>query len=291
MNFKSTAFSVISVTLAFAATAPAAAQDNAPAGPPQGPPEDTVFDDTWVTVGAGIGLGPSYTGSDDYQAIPVPLVRGKIGPVRINPRPAGLALDFLPKSRDGVNFELGPTFRFRNDRAVDVKDDVVARAAELDSAIEIGAAGGVNFSGVLSQYDTISVSLDARWDVAGAHDGMVVQPGVTYLTPLSRGTAVIFGVSAEFVDDDFADYYYSVTPAQSAATGLPQFQAEGGLNSLGTNLLVAVDLDGDIANGGFGVFGIGGYSRLMGDGADTPYTSIRGSADQFFGGVGVAYTF
>ena len=253
--------------------------------------EDTVFDDNWATIGVGVGIGASYSGSDDYVVFPLPAVRGKLGPVRINPRPAGVALDLLPKSRDGINFELGPVIRLRNDRADQIEDEVVKLAGELDRAVEIGASGGVSFAGLLNPYDSLSANTDIRWDVAGAHDGMVVEPGIAYFTPVSRGAAVSLGVSAAFVDDDYADYYYSVTPAQSAASGLPQFQAEGGLESVGANLLVALDLDGNLANGGFGLFAMGGYSRLFGDAKDTPYTSLRGSADQFFGGVGFGYTF
>jgi len=256
-----------------------------------GPPQDSVFDDNWLTIGVGAGLGTSYSGSNDYVLIPAPLLRGRLGPVRINPRPAGAAFDVLPKSRGGTNFELGPVVRFRNDRADQIEDPIVELAGELDSAFEIGVAGGVSLPGILNRFDSLSVSADMRWDVAGAHDGHVIQPGISYFSPLNRGTAISVGVSAEFVDDKFADYYYSVSPSQSAASGLPQFTASGGLDSVGANALLAVDLDGNAANGGLGVFAIGGYSRLIGDAADTPYTAQRGSANQAFGAVGIGFTF
>lgn len=280
--------------------APALAQDvgveEVPQEPAAGPPagidmDDSVFDDNWLSIGVGVGIGPSYDGSDDYVLFPAPIVQGKLGGVGISPRPAGLALDFIPDSDNGPNFALGPSVRLRNDRADQIEDEVVELAGELDRAFEVGVATGVSFPKVLNPFDSLSFNLDARWDVAGAHDGMVIEPGVTYFTPLNRGMAASLSVSGEFVDDDFADYYYSVSPDQSAASGLPQFQADGGLNSLGTNLLLAIDLDGNLANGGLSAVVIGGYSRLFGDAKRTPYTSIRGSADQFFGAVGVGYTF
>ena len=289
---------IATATLAFAA--PAMAQDvasepSAEIAPPA-PAGDidmanSVFDDNWLSVGVGVGIGPSYDGSNDYVIFPAPLVQGKLGGVGISPRPAGLALDFIGDSADGPNFALGPSVRLRNDRADQIGDDVVEAAGELDRAFEVGVATGISFPKVLNPYDSLSFNMDARWDVAGAHDGMVMEPGVTYFTPLSRGIAASLSVSAEFVDDDFADYYYSVSPEQSAASGLPLYQADGGLNSIGTNLLLAFDLDGDVTNGGFAAVLVGGYSRLVGDAADTPYTRIRGSADQFFGAVGVGYTF
>ena len=125
------------------------------------------------------------------------------------------------------------------------------------------------------------------WDVADAHNGMSVNPSITYFTPLSRGIAVSLSVSAKHIDDDFADYYYSVP----AGGPLPEFQAEGGFESAGVNLLGVFDLDGDVTNGGLALIALGGYSRMLGDAKRTPFTSIRGDADQWMGAVGVGYTF
>ena len=72
---------------------------------------------------------------------------------------------------------------------------------------------------------------------------------------------------------------------------LPGFQAEGGMQSYGVNLLLAHDLSGDVTDGGLSLVGIGGWSKLVGDAADTPFTSIRGDDDQYFVALGVGYTF
>ncbi|MHA7819955.1 MAG: MipA/OmpV family protein [Erythrobacter sp.] len=277
-------------------------EQGSPAGPPPGSRADgerPVFDDTWATVGIGIGLVPSYSGSDDYRVFPLPLVVGRIGGVGISPNGPGFNLDLLsdPPARgpggasSGSSFSFGPSFRLRNDRNGDIGDDVVELAGELDTAFEIGANAGVSFPGVFRRGDRLGVSAQVGWDVAGAHEGMLIQPGVSYFTPVGRAASLQFAASASFVDDDYADYYYSVSQAQSAASGLPQFSAEGGLDSLGTTAIATLDLDGNALNGGLSLYAIGGYSRVMGDGADTPYTSIRGSADQFIGGIGVGYTF
>ena len=61
--------------------------------------------------------------------------------------------------------------------------------------------------------------------------------------------------------------------------------------SLDVSAAVGFDLDGDIENGGFVVGLLVGYSRMLGDARRTPYTSIRGSADQFYAATGVGYIF
>ncbi|MEO1220808.1 MAG: MipA/OmpV family protein [Pseudomonadota bacterium] len=268
--------------------------------PPAGPPPgllgfNPVFDDTWATVGIGAGLVPSYSGSDDYVPFPLPLIVGRVGGVGISPNGPGFNLNVLSQAPSltpaKTSFSFGPSFRFRNDRANQIEDDVVELATELDVAIELGVNGGVTFNGVLAPRDRLSLNAQVRWDVLDAHNGMLIEPGVSYFRPLDSGTALQISATASFVDDDFADYYYTVTPADAAATGLAEFAADGGLNSLGTLAILTFDLDGNLLNGGFSIYTIAGYSRLVGDAADTPFTADRGSANQLIAGIGVGYTF
>lgn len=279
------------------AQAEAQTQDAAAVSPAGARPFKPVFDDNWATIGLGAGLVPTYAGSNNFQLFPLPLIVGRVGGVGFRPAAAGLTLDFLSPqptvvSRDRKpTVSLGPTFRFRNDRAVDSGDEVVDAAGRLDNALEVGVNAGLSFPGVLNRFDSLTLSANARWDVLGAHKGRVIEPGVTYATPLGRGMLVQVGVTAEIVDDNFADYYFSVSPAQSAASGLPVFTADGGLNRLGTLAIATVDLDGNALNGGLNAYGLVGYSRMIGDGADTPYTALRGDPNQFLLGLGLGYTF
>lgn len=262
-------------------------------GPPPGVLDgENVFDGDWFTIGIGAGFSSSYDGSNDYVPIPAPIVQGRLGGIGISPQPAGIAVDVTPQAARGQpDFAIGPAIRFRNDRADNIEDEVVKLAGELDSAFEVGFAASYSVPGVFSRMDSLSFDLRARWDVAGAHDGMVIEPSIAWSRPVGRGTFQSISVNAEIVDDSFADYYYSVSRAQSAASGLPEFSADGGLNSLGVTLFSAFDLDGNALNGGFSVVSISGYSRLIGDAADTPYTTLRGDPDQFFAAFGVGYTF
>ena len=285
------------------AAAPLAAQDpgaeprapGSPASPAEtAPPSGTVFDGDWLTLGIGGAYNASYDGSDDYVLTPLPLVQGRLGGIAINPRAAGVALDFIPDRAGAVGINLGVAARLNRNRVVQIKDPVVAAYGKLDTAIEVGPTFGLSFPGVLNQYDSLSVSVDALWDVAGAHNGMTINPSITYFTPVSRGAAISFSLSARRVDDDYAAYYYSVPvapPTVAVADRLPVFNAGGGFDKAGANLLAGFDFDGDLTNGGLAGFVLGGYSRMLGDAADTPFTSIRGSRDQWFIGAGLGFTF
>lgn len=251
-----------------------------------------VYEGDYLTVGAGAFYGPSYEGSDDYVLFPAPLVQGRLFGVSITPRAGGVALDFIPDGKDAkVGFSLGPVATIRRDRASHIKDVVVKKLGKLDTAVEVGANAGVTVYDLVTGYDSLTFSGDARWDVAGAHHGMVWGPSVSYFTPVSKGAAVNLALSAEHMDDDFADYYFSVSPAGSVASGLPTFSADGGGKNLGANVLVGVDFDGDLTNGGLAGFVTGGYTRMLGDAKRTPLTSVRGDRDQWLIGGGLAFTF
>lgn len=253
---------------------------------------ENVLEGDFLTVGAGAAVTPSYKGSDDYEVSPLPFVAGSLGGVGISPRGAGLALDFINDPDDTrVTFAFGPTARLRTNRDGDVEDEVMELLPDLDTAVEVGPTAGIALSGLLNRYDRLSLSGDVKWDVADAHGGMTIAPNLSYTTPLSRGMLAALSVGAEYADDDFMDYYFSVSPADAALTGLPVFEADGGFNSVDANLLLGIDFNGDMTDGGLALFLIGGYSRLLGDAKDTPFTAIRGSADQWMGGAGLAYTF
>lgn len=284
---------VLGALLAAFAASPAAAQEQGP--PPGVDMENTVFSGDYLSVGVGVALNPSYTGSDDYVFTVLPIVQGSLGGVDINPRAGGVTLDFVPDPDEGVGLDLGISARLRGNRASQIEDAVVLQYGELDRAFEVGPSAGLNFPAVLNPYDSVNVSVTAMWDVAGAHDGMTISPTVSYSTPLSRSVFANLSLSAEWADADFQDYYFRVDNAAYTGPGtapLPQFEPRGGgFTTAGATLLMGVDLDGDITNGGLGLVVIGGYSRVLGDAADTPFTSIRGSRDQFLGALGLGYTF
>ena len=273
-------------SLALACAAPAMAQ-NVEALPDGPDGEATVFDGNWFSIGAGAVYSASYDGSDDYVVSPIPIVQGKIGGVRISPRAGGAALDFVNDDSDGAKISAGVAARLNRNRASQIEDPVVLSYGELDTAFEVGPSVGISLPGLLNPYDSLSFNIETLFDVAGAHDGTLVSPGVTYFTPVSRGAAISLSVSGSYVDDDYADYYYSV-PAGGA---LPAYQADGGWDRVGVNLLTGVDLDGNLANGGLALIAMGGYSRMLGDGKRTQFTSIRGDADQWMGALGIGYTF
>ncbi|APG61632.1 hypothetical protein LPB140_00895 [Sphingorhabdus lutea] len=260
-----------------------------------GPPAsfgETIFDDNWVTIGVGVGSGASYEGSDNSRIFPAPIILGKISGYSFGARGPGLYVDFVKnKDKKRVKPILGPQFRVRTDRTGNLKDPVVEQLGERKAAIEIGAVTGVEINKVLNPFDSLTLGADFLFDISGRHNGIISTPYAAYSTPLSRAAFARFSISADIVDDDYAQYYYNVDAQQSSASGLPIFNAKGGAKSVGANLLGGYDLSGNALDGGFSLFGLVSYSRLKNSAAQTPATSIRGTANQWFLAGGVSYSF
>ncbi|HEX7852952.1 MAG TPA: MipA/OmpV family protein [Sphingobium sp.] len=252
----------------------------------------TIFDGDYVIVGLGASLSPSYEGSNDYTVFPVPVVAGRIAGVGITPRSSGIALDFIKDPQDAkISFQLGPVFSLRFDRHGKTHDPVVETLGRRDIAVEIGGNAGFSINRITNGYDSLTFSVDVKKDVAGAHDGVIISPNISYITPLSKGALLAINASADHVDSKYASYYYSVTPSESIASGLPVYNAQSGWKDAQIGILGALDLDGDLTNGGFSVFVAGNYERLLGNFERAPVVDIRGSPNQWTGAVGVAYVF
>jgi MipA family protein len=272
--------------------APATAQEKTDS-PPRIDLSNSVFAGDFVTIGIGAGVRPSYEGSNDYELTPAPIIQGSVSGFEFGARGPGLYVDVIrdTKSASRIKFILGPQVRARFNRNLDIKDPVVSLLGKRKIAIEAGLTAGVTLTKLITPFDRLTVSVDSAWDVAGAHRGNVTTPAISYSSPLSRAAFASLSVSADHVSDNYARTYFSVDQAGSTRSGLPVFDAKGGWKSVNGSLLGGYDLSGNALDGGWSLFGLVSYSRLRGDAARSPVTSIRGSADQVFVAGGVSYTF
>ena len=247
-----------------------------------------------ITIGAGAAYLPDYEGSNDYRFTPAP---GAIGSYKgFNFTLAGnrLSVDLIP-NRPGqtIDIQAGPigVVDFNRSNIDSIDDRRVRALGELDTAIELGGYIGLGKTGIItSPYDRLSVSLSYRHDVSKVHSSGIWQPTVNYLTPLSLKSAVGVFASAEHAGDGYARTYYSISPTQSIASGLPVYNAHSGWKNYTLGALGTYSLTGNLLHG-FKLVVAGTYRRQLNDFADSPIVSIAGSRNQWLGAVGLAYTF
>ncbi len=272
---------------AFAAT-PALAQA-VPSAAPTPSPEELTNRDT-LTVAAGGAMIPDYEGSDDYRFIPAAGFRGQYHGFSFATRGLYLYLDAIPNNGSKIEFDAGPMVGVRFNRTRNkLKDPVVDLLPVKKTAIEAGVFAGVTVHGVTNPYGALAFRVDVFHDFANAHKSTIVSPNVDFSTPLSQRTFVSASAGLEFVSNKFADYYFSIDPAESLVTGLPTFNAGGGMKNWKAGLLLNQSLTGNLLHG-LSAFGTVNYSRLVGDFKRSPIVSLRGSANQWLFAAGLAYT-
>jgi len=279
---------LVAAALAACLASPVFAQ-NQPAAAQLPSPQDISNRDT-LTGGVGAAIMPDYEGSDDYRIIPVAAVRGKYHGISFSTRGSYLYVDVIPSSGK-VDFDVGPILGVRLNSRRNIEDDVVKLLPKRKRAIEVGGFAGVSFHGLTNPYDTLALHVDVLHDVGKAHRSTTFSPNLEFSTPLSRRTYASASIGAEFVSNKFADYYFSISPADRLATGnqLAVFNAGGGMKNWKAGLLLNQSITGDLL-GGLSIFGTGQYSRMVGDFKRSPIVSQRGSASQWLGAVGLAYT-
>ena len=286
---------LLMTTLAAAALAasPAFAQDTGVSQPSTATPA-AEFAGDHITIGAGAAYLPDYEGSNNYRVEPAPLAIGSFKGHDFSLIGNRLSIDLI-KTNPGpsYNFQLGPIGvvdfnRGTNDSYVDPR---VRALGGVGTAVELGGYVGLGKTGVItSPYDTLSASVSYRYDVTSVHKSGILQPTINYLTPISRKAAVGLFASAEHAERGYATTYYTVNPAQSAASGLPVYYASAGWKDVSIGALATLSITGDLLHG-FKLVGGGTYTRLMNSFADSPIVSIAGSRNQWIGALGVAYTF
>ncbi|RZM26096.1 MAG: MipA/OmpV family protein [Sphingomonas sp.] len=272
-------------------TAPALAQsaaDTPPAGSADG------FDADTVTVGVAAAYLSDYEGSNDYRVVPAPAAIGSISGYAFQVLGNRVSVDLI-RNPAGPTWDLqaGPiaVLNFNRSNTKSIDDRRVKALGEVNTAYEVGGFVGVGKTGVLtSPYDRLAVSVSYRYDVGNAHESGIWQPTVSYFTPLSQKAAVGIFASGERAAGKYARTYFSVSPQQSLASGLPVYNARGGWKNWSLGVAGTYVLSGDLLHGWKAVGGVN-YRRLLNDYADSPLTSIAGSRTQWLGAVGVAYTF
>lgn len=274
---------------ASAPASPAPQLDPAPAQPEIDPAR---LDGDSISIGAAAGYTPSYEGSNDYVLTVVPGIRGRVSGINFTLRGNRFNADLIPtKGGPGWDVQAGPIVSLNFNRSAAIIDPRVRMLPKRKTAIEVGGYVGLGKQGVItSDYDKLSVNVAGVYDVSGTHSSFVITPTIDYGTPLSKNAYVGINVSANYIGEGYADTYFSVDAAGSAASGLPVFTAHKGWKDWTISSVGVVSLTGDLT-GGLSLLTGFSYRRLLNDAADSPITRIAGSRDQWTGMAGLAYTF
>jgi len=232
-------------------------------------------------VAGAVGFVPDYLGSDDYMFGAAPMGIIRFGDTE---RYARLVVtDLNVNLLDSKTWSLGPAVNWRFGRS-DVDDKAVDSMSDIDGTVEVGAFGGWTWVGQDDPRHRFSVGTEVLFDVGGEHDGYLISGSVKYFQPVLRPLTLTIGASLTYGSGDYMDTYFGVNAGNVGSSGLSAFKADSGLRDLRVPLMAIFSFSENWHLAG-GVV----YTRLLGDAADSPVVDKRGSKDQFFAGVGIAY--
>jgi len=243
--------------------------------------------DGWeISVGAGAIYTPKYLGDDDYALNLVPSIR------------VSYEDKFSASVEEGIrytvfetdNFRAGPLAKIAFGRDEDSSGPFRISGGDTDDLLGLGDVDTSIELGGFADYDFGNLTATAQIGQAvSGHDGLVGQLGLRYKGRLQfNGPPLIysFGPELNFGDATYTNAYFGITQAQALASGLPEYEAGGGVTSYGISATAIMPLTDTMA-----ITFISSYTRLTGDVADAPLVQERGSPDQAFLGAIVSYKF
>jgi outer membrane protein len=232
-----------------------------------------VFDWT-ITVGAEGRVEPLFQGSDREALRPYPIfaVRrfGTAEPFR-GPRD-GIGVGLV----DGSNFALGPVGQIVRPRNESM-DGALQGLGNVPWAFELGMFG--------EYWSTpwLRTRAEVRQGFNG-HHGVVSDIMMDAVVPVGPQWTLSGGPRVTLASMPAVDPYFSVNAAQSAASGLPVFDARGGIRSVGAGTQARF-----LWNSRWATHAFVEYERLAGDIASSPVVTQRGSANQLTIGFGATH--
>jgi outer membrane protein len=232
--------------------------------------------DWTVTIGVEGRMLPRYEGSNSEVFRPLPV---------INVRRAGTAARFR-SPRDGASFGIlesgrfvaGPTFKIK-----------MPRKESDDSSLRgLGDVGWTVEAGAFAEYwptDWLRTRVELRQGIGG-HHGLVSDLTADLVYRATQQLTLSGGPRVSLATAAATSPYFSVTPGQSIASGLPVYDARGGVRSYGVGAQARY-----LWSPVWATYFFAEYERLSGDAANAPLVTTYGNRNQLQLGLGVTYSF
>jgi outer membrane protein len=229
-----------------------------------------------VTLGVKGHLEPVFPGAGSYEVLPYPV---------FNVRRAGTPEKFSAP-RDSVAVSLYDLGYFRVGAAGKVR-----RARNQSDDPALNGLGDVSWAGEVGGFAEYWWDrwLRGRVEVRqgfGGHHGIVSDLSIDAVIPVMGQLTLSGGPRMTLVTAAANDPYFSITPWQSYLSGLPVYDAEGGVQSIGAGVQARY-----LWNEAWTTFAFMEYQRLTSGAANSPLVEQRGSPDQFWVGLGTSYSF
>jgi MipA family protein len=269
-------FAVLGAIGAASTSASAQTAFTLPAPPFELPMVPSVSGNWTVIVGVGGEYKPDFEGSSRSMFSPVPI---------FSIRRAGSAEQFRgPRDSASIAFidfgdlRAGPAGKLVSSRKASNYSELNG-LGDVKTAFELG--GFVEYYPV----DWFRARVELREGVVG-HHGTVADFSGDFIVPVIQRFTFSAGPRFTWESTQATAPYFGIDAMQAISSGLPMFNAKGGAHSYGAGAQVSYRI-----NPQWEVHSYVEYERLLGDAANSPIVTLRGSPNQTTIGIGASYSF
>jgi outer membrane protein len=232
-------------------------------------------------VAFGLGFTTDYLGADEAFFGGLPLARYEFEGTERYASLLGTYADVNVLNNPVLRFGLTGQYRFGRS---DVDDDAVRRLPVIDSTLEAGVFGALEFVDDADPRRRLRLDARVQHDLLGEHDGLIASAGIQGWHPVRNWFEGVVALGMTYGSADYMSTYFDVRAADSAQSGLDAFEADGGFRDVRLTLGAMVPVTHHVLVGA-GLM----LMRLVGDAADSPIVDDAGSPNQLSGGIGAAY--
>lgn len=231
-----------------------------------------------VTIGAGGNFRPDFEGSTHYLLSPIPI---------FSVQRAGSGQQPFISPRDGASIALFDNGSFR---AGPVLAGLPSRKASSDSALNglYDIKTTIEFGGFVEYFpvDWFRARAEVRRGFLGASGGVFADLTADAIVPVWDRLTWSVGPRLSFANTHATSPFFSIDQTESLASGLPLFDAKGGLHSVGVGTQLRYQITPH-----WEAHSTIEYERLTGDAAASPLITQRGSPNQTSFTIGASYSF
>ncbi|MEE2691835.1 MAG: MipA/OmpV family protein [Pseudomonadota bacterium] len=229
---------------------------------------------TNLSLGVGPIVRPDYFGSNDYELAADPQAYVKFR-------------NFLFLADDGADFALfgfsrfsfGPTIRLVRDRE-ESDNSALVGLGDVGRTFEFG---GFAATTLLNRY---SIRFKVRHGLKTGHRGTIVDASTTALLFRYGRLSTSLTAQASWIGNRYADAYFTVTPEQSLASGLPEYDANAGFRDIGGSFNAYINIGKRWSLNPYFT-----YNYIFDNIADTPIIALEGDRNQYTAGFHIMREF
>ncbi len=211
-----------------------------------------------LILGVGVGYSAKYSGSEDNRFIPMPSVNYRNRNFFINTNGFGITnsgVGYRLVDTDNINF--GAIANLDLGRSEDRSNDLNG-LGDVDPSLLGGAYAEF-------RWQNFRLSTVAMASIAGDTDGYGARVSLGYQLNLGRRLSVNPVIGTTWLSGTYLNTYYGVDSQQSIRSGLPEYQTDSGIESIGFGVNARY-----IINDHWAIMGIASVRRLANNVDNSP---------------------